>query len=313
MATPKNQIRFPIRSAVIGKDTHIRRALPTAQKRTIGAWCFLDHAGPVHFTPGKGLDVGPHPHTGLQTFTWMLQGEIMHTDSLGYKQLITPHQVNLMTAGKGISHTEVSPPMFEGMMESVQFWIAQPESTRHGASAFKHYPDIPKAQKDGLDIYVLVGDLLGVTSPVEVATPLMGADIQAKQSTKATLALKKEFEYGVLLLHGQAKINGEVIDDQHLTYFAPGSEQIEIETLEENTHLILIGGQPFEAPIIIWWNLVAREQKEIEEAVAQWIAQDKTNDKAGNAAESSRFGYIFDYTGDRLMPPEIPGKLIGSN
>ncbi|HCO08614.1 MAG TPA: pirin family protein, partial [Acinetobacter ursingii] len=117
---------FQIRSAEIGKGTVIKRALPSRQKRMIGAWCFLDHAGPVTFPQGDGLDVGPHPHTGLQTFTWMIEGTMMHTDSLGTKQLIRPYQVNLMTAGYGISHTEVAPDT-ETKMHAAQLWIALPD------------------------------------------------------------------------------------------------------------------------------------------------------------------------------------------
>ena len=119
---------FQIRSAEIGKGTVIKRALPSRQKRMIGAWCFLDHAGPVTFPQGDGLDVGPHPHTGLQTFTWMIEGTMMHTDSLGTKQLIRPYQVNLMTAGHGISHTEVAPDS-ETKMHAAQLWIALPDDT----------------------------------------------------------------------------------------------------------------------------------------------------------------------------------------
>lgn len=281
---------IPLQRAIIGKDTKIRRALPSHEKKTIGAWCFLDAIGPVEFTKGNGLDVGPHPHTGLQTFTWMIQGELDHTDSLGHKQRLSPKQVNLMTAGHGISHTEVSPPEFEGTMQVVQFWIAQPDITRHGPADFEHYPNIAHTQKDGMSFYVLVGEFSGVTSPVQVATPLMGVDMLINKPTQTTLPLKKHFEYGILLLKGKIQINGEKLCSEDLMYISPGATSLKIETFEDDTHIILIGGEPFESPIIIWWNLVVRTQKEIEDAVKDWENQ------------SPRFGSIPDYIGKRLTP-----------
>ena len=134
---------FPLRSAEIGQGTVIKRALPSRHKRMIGAWCFLDHAGPVTFPQGDGLDVGPHPHIGLQTFTWMIEGTMMHTDSLGSKQLIRPKQVNLMTAGHGISHTEVAPDT-ETKMHAAQLWIALPDAKIAVEPRFDHYPELKK-------------------------------------------------------------------------------------------------------------------------------------------------------------------------
>ncbi len=146
-SAPQSIQEFPIRRAEIGQGTVIKRALPSRHKRMIGAWCFLDHAGPVHFPQGDGLDVGPHPHIGLQTFTWMIEGTIMHTDSLGSKQLIRPYQVNLMTAGYGISHTEVAPE-HETKMHAAQLWIALPDEKRNMAPQFDHYPNLPHTEQD---------------------------------------------------------------------------------------------------------------------------------------------------------------------
>lgn len=148
---------FPLRSAEIGQGTVIKRALPSRHKRMIGAWCFLDHAGPVTFPQGDGLDVGPHPHIGLQTFTWMIEGTMMHTDSLGSKQLIRPKQVNLMTAGHGISHTEVAPDT-ETKMHAAQLWIALPDAQIAVEPRFDHYPELPVVEKDGVEFTVLVGE-----------------------------------------------------------------------------------------------------------------------------------------------------------
>src|SRR5574344_1452418 len=198
---------FPLRSAEIGQGTLIKRALPSRHKRMIGAWCFLDHAGPVNFPQGEGLDVGPHPHIGLQTFTWMIEGSIMHTDSLGTKQLIRPKQVNLMTAGYGISHTEVAPDN-ETQMHAAQLWIALPDDKRNIAPRFDHYPELPVVIKDDIEFTILVGDFLNTTSPVKVHSDLLGLDLTSQQAATSTLQLNPRFEYGFMVLEGEARVNG---------------------------------------------------------------------------------------------------------
>lgn len=162
-----------LRSAEIGKGTIIKRALPSRHKRLVGAWCFLDHAGPVAFPAGEGLDVGPHPHIGLQTFTWMIEGTMMHSDSLGTQQLIRPKQVNLMTAGYGISHTEVAPET-ETQMHAAQLWIALPDDKLNIEPRFDHYPELPVVEKDQIEFTVLVGEFLDTQSPVVVHSALLG-------------------------------------------------------------------------------------------------------------------------------------------
>ena len=290
--------QVPLRSAEIGRGTIIQRALPSRYKRMIGAWCFLDHAGPVTFATGDGLDVGPHPHMGLQTFTWMIEGTMMHGDSLGNKQLIRPKQVNLMTAGHGISHTEVAPDT-ETQMHSVQLWIALPDDKKDMPPQFEHYPDLPVLQQDQIEFTVLVGDFLGTTSPVQVHSELLGVDLSTEVDTITTLPLNPHFEYGVLVLQGKANINDHVIDDQHMLLIEPGMAEIRLE-LPANTRLILVGGVPFESPILLWWNFVGRTQAEMEIARQQWVDHD------------SRFGEVTDYVGSRLVAPVLPEKMRAS-
>lgn len=303
MTTPKPAVPLTIavHHATIGKDTQIRRALPHRQKRMIGAWCFLDHIGPAYFEKAHGLDIGPHPHIGLQTFTWMIKGELMHSDSLGYRQLIRPGQVNLMTAGRGISHTEVTPEEFSGETHATQLWIAQPESERHNPPRFEHYANLPHFEQDGLAFTLLVGEFLGHTSPVQVATPLIGIDITTNNQPfgKSTITLHPEYEYGILLLEGNAIIQGVQADPDQLLYFAPGSNTLEVE-LQVNARILLIGGVPFEAPIIIWWNLVARTSEEIKQALSDWNTH------------HTRFGSIPSYPGKRMEAPPLPVTLVAS-
>ncbi|OTG63863.1 pirin family protein [Acinetobacter silvestris] len=290
---------FTIRSAEIGKGTVIKRALPSRHKRMIGAWCFLDHAGPVTFPQGDGLDVGPHPHMGLQTFTWMIEGTMMHTDSIGSKQLIRPKQVNLMTAGYGISHTEVAPDT-ETHMHAAQLWIALPDDKRNMAAQFDHYPELPVVVQDQIEFTVLVGEFLKTQSPVKVHSELLGVDLTAMQSTVTRIALNPKYEYGFLALEGTATIHGHELDDNNMIVLEPGLNDIEVQ-LHQGSRLLLLGGAPFESPILLWWNFVGRTQEELSIAREQWMNQDQ------------RFGNIPDYEGPRLEAPVLPDRMRPSN
>ena len=289
---------FQIRCAEIGKGTVIKRALPSRQKRMIGAWCFLDHAGPVVFPQGDGLDVGPHPHIGLQTFTWMIEGTMMHTDSIGSKQLIRPKQVNLMTAGHGISHTEVAPDS-ETHMHAAQLWIALPDDKINMPPQFDHYPELPVVEQDNIEFTVLVGEFLQTKSPVKVHSELLGVDLTAKESTTTRIQLNPKYEYGFLALEGTATIHGHELDDNNLVVLEPGLTEIEVQ-LHAGSRLLLLGGEPFESPILLWWNFVGRIQDELELAREQWVNQDE------------RFGTIPDYDGPRLEAPVFPEKMKAS-
>ena len=144
----------------------VRRALPCKERRTVGAWCFIDQMGPTTVTADRGIDIAPHPHIGLQTVTWLLSGEAVHRDSLGSEQTIRPGQLNLMTAGHGVSHSEEATGRYSGELYGAQLWIAQPRATRDGDAAFEHHPDLPKVDLGGAVATVLVGTLAGTESPL---------------------------------------------------------------------------------------------------------------------------------------------------
>ncbi|HVH84152.1 MAG TPA: pirin family protein, partial [Steroidobacteraceae bacterium] len=192
--------RLAARSAEIGGGLNIRRALPNRQRRTVGAWCFLDHAGPMEYSQDGGMHVGPHPHIGLQTFTWMIEGEVVHRDSLGNEQVITPGQVNLMTAGAGIAHAEDSAPGRAGRLHAAQLWIALPEGERRRPPAFRNYPRLPLLESGGFSVRVLAGSAFGQTSPAEVYSPLVGLDVSATGPAALTLPLTAPFEHAALAL-----------------------------------------------------------------------------------------------------------------
>jgi len=216
------------------------------------------------------MHVGAHPHIGLQTFTWMIEGEIVHRDSLGNEQVIRPGQVNLMTAGRGIAHTEDS--LHDGArLHAAQLWIALPEGERRRAPAFRNYPDLPRIDTGGWRATVLAGRALGETSPVEVHTPLIGLDLTSKAAAQTTLELQPDFEHAAMALRGSATVAGEALQAGEWLYFAPGRDTLELRC-DTEAQILLLGGTPFGEDILIWWNLVARSQAELQAALDAWNA-----------------------------------------
>lgn len=252
----------PSREARIGELT-VRRALPHRGRRTVGAWCFVDHMGP---TTG-GLDIGPHPHIGLHTVTWLLSGEVVHTDSLGTEQLIRPRQLNLMTAGHGIAHAEEGR---HGPYHGTQLWVAQPEGTRHGPPAFAHHAELPRAELDRATATVLVGTLAGATSPARADTPLVGAELDLRPG-RSEVELDPTFEHAVVVLEGRATVAGVEVTPGHLAHLGLGRDELELSA-DQTARLLLLGGTPFGPPPLMWWNYVARTVEEVQAAHDDWEA-----------------------------------------
>lgn len=278
----------------------VNRVLPSRQRRLVGAWCFLDHAGPSVFKgESRGLRVGPHPHIGLQTFTWMIEGEVLHRDSLGNHQVIRPGQVNLMTAGRGISHTEESVPG-ETHLHAVQLWIALPEADRRTDPRFDHYPRLPRWQDGGIDFTLLTGEFAGHRAPTLAFSPLVGLDLSSRQGSTFKLSLRQDFEYAVLPLEGELDIEGDAFVVNELAYLGRGREAVTLR-LPAGGRAILVGGEPLDEEIFIWWNLVGHSKAEIAEAQRDW------------ETGSERFGRIPDYDGERLMPPPLPWRRVGGD
>ena len=284
--------RLEARSAEIGGGLTIRRALPNRHRRTVGAWCFLDHAGPMEFAAGGGMHVGPHPHIGLQTFTWMIEGEVVHRDSLGNEQVITPGQVNLMTAGAGIAHAEDSAPGRAGRLHAAQLWITLPGSERRRPPAFRNYPQLPLVRAGGFDVRVLAGSAFGQVSPAEVYSPLVGLDLAAAGAAALSVPLTASFEHAALALSGAASVAGEALVPGTALYFGPGREELALRT-EGAARILLIGGTPFGEEILVWWNFVARTREEIAAATRDWNA--------------GRFGAVRGSPSPPLAAPDLAG------
>lgn len=263
--------RLEAHRALVGDTFEIRRALPNRQRRLVGAWCFLDHAGPANYAADQGLQIGPHPHIGLQTFSWMIEGRIRHRDSLGFDQWINPGQVNLMTAGRGISHSEESPYGEAGRFQLAQLWIALPKAEANREPAFEHYPELPILERGGFRVTVLAGTFGGERSPARVYTPLVGVDLANVGPARAEFALDPGFEYAAMTLEGSPSVIGEPLEPGVLFYLGQGRSTLAVAA-DSASRLLLIGGEPFGEEVILWWNFVARTVEEMEAATRDWRA-----------------------------------------
>ena len=237
------------------------------------------------------MHVGAHPHTCLQTFTWMIEGDVLHRDSLGNEQLIRPGEVNLMTAGRGISHTEDSTDATD-RLHAAQLWIALPPHMADAEPAFTHYPDLPRWQQKGIDFTLLVGEFAGQTSPVEVYSPLLGLDIHSPSGGSCELSLNPAFEHGLLVMEGELEFNGAHFAENELAALDPGTSILHL-TLTPGSRLILIGGEPAEK-VLMFWNFVGYSREYIIEATQEW------------QAEAARFGKVVGFDGERLAAQALP-------
>ena len=304
--TSQNLQRLPTRIADVG-GIPIHRAIPQRALRKVGAWCFLDHAGPADPEP-PGMQVGPHPHIGLQTFTWMIEGEVLHRDSLGTEQIIRPGQVNLMTAGHGIAHSEESQTVH---VHAAQLWIALPESHRHSAPRFQHYPDLPSTRLEDFHVTVLAGQALGLHAPAQVHTPLMGIDLHANGgagTAYASVPLQQDFEHAIMTLSGQVKVEGEQLPEQELIYLPVGTDKVKIECTQ-GSRLLIIGGEPMDEAIVLWWNFVARTTEEMQQARAQWEAEANSTAPSING-HPRRFGAPVASPLEPLHAPSLDGVTL---
>lgn len=266
------------RSTQVG-GLDVARVLPTKGRRTVGAWCFLDLMGPADAEQPDPMEVGPHPHCGLATVTWLVEGEALHTDSLGSEQVIRPGQLNLMASGHGIAHAELAAqPPFRG----AQLWLAQPEATRHGDAAFEHHAELPQVELDGAEGLVLVGALAGTASPARSDTPVVGADLRVAPGT-TVVPTRADFEHAVAPLDGRVRVGEEVVEPGWLALVPPGVEELPLATRDVGARLLLLGGEPLGVEVAMWWNFVARTRDELE---AAWWDWSQRTDRFGEVASS---------------------------
>jgi hypothetical protein len=277
----------------------VRRTLPQRQRSLIGAWCFADHYGPEDVTTGTPMDVAPHPHTGLQTVSWLFSGEVEHRDSLGTHALVRPGELNLMTSGHGICHSEVSTPATT-VLHGVQLWVALPDAHRDGGRDFRHYAP-PAADLGGATARVFLGTLAGRESPVPTYSPLLGAEIVLAPRARLSLPVEPGYEHGVLVDAGPVGMSGTALQRSELGYQPPGAATVELANLTaEPARILLLGGTPFEEDIVMWWNFVGRSHEEIAAFRQAW------------EAELDQFGRVEGYQGTprRLPAPPLPNARL---
>lgn len=249
----------------------VRRTLPHRGRRTVGAWCFVDHFGPT-VVDARGMAIGPHPHIGLATVTWLLEGTVLHRDSLGSLQQIKPGQLNVMHAGNGVVHSEEGVDEYEGPLHGVQLWVAQPEATRHGDAAFEHHAELPVLDLGHGSATVLIGDFGGERSPARADTPLLGVDL-ALTGGRSRLPVDPSFEHAVVVLDGSASVDGTEVKPGELAYLGVSRDAINVDVGAE-CRALLLGGEPFEADVVMWWNFVGRTRAEMQEAYDDWRTED---------------------------------------
>lgn len=277
----------------------VRRTLPQRGRSLVGAWCFADHYGPEDVRSAAGMDVAPHPHTGLQTVSWLFSGEIEHRDSGGVHAMVRPGELNLMTAGAGICHSEVSTPATT-VLHGVQLWVALPDATRQGPRTFDHHVPQPVSHGDAT-VAVFLGELAGERSPVHTHTPLLGAQVDLPADGAVDFAIDPTFEHAVLLDLGSLTTAGAPLRVGEMAYQGVGSSRLSLRTTgSRSARAIVLGGAPFTEDLLMWWNFVGRTHEEIAEYRQQW------------QAESDRFGAVAGYRGSpqRLPAPPMPGTRL---
>jgi redox-sensitive bicupin YhaK (pirin superfamily) len=289
---PVRELLTP-RTVPLGESTVVRRLLPNLGRRMVGAWCFVDHYGPDDIAQEPGMQVPPHPHMGLQTVSWLHEGEVLHRDSLGSKQTVRPRELGLMTSGRAIAHSEESPRDHARYLHGAQLWVALPDAHRGTEPAFEHHAQLPEVTGGGgLHATVILGELDGAASPGTTFSPIVGADLTLGEGTAARLPLEPDFEYAVLTMSGEPEVDGVRLEPGSMLYLGTGRSALPLDAAVESS-LVLLGGEPFEEQIIMWWNFIGRTPEEIADAREAWQSGD-------------RFGEVHGYAGDRLQAPALP-------
>jgi redox-sensitive bicupin YhaK (pirin superfamily) len=288
----------PVHEVFIGKDvplggsTVVRRLLPNLGRRLVGPWCFVDHYGPDDIADAAGMTVPPHPHIGLQTVSWLLDGTVRHRDSLGNDQLLGPGNLGVMTSGRAITHAEHSPVGHPALLHGVQLWVALPDAARLVEPAWEFHAELPSFTTSGLSATVIMGSVDGAASPARGHHPIVGADLHLPAGARASLPLESEFEHAVLVMDGHAEVDGAELKPGAMIYLGCGRRDLAVSS-DAGARLLLLGGAPFEEQIVMWWNFVARSHEEIVAARAGWESAD------------AAFGSV-EGAGARLAAPPIP-------
>jgi redox-sensitive bicupin YhaK (pirin superfamily) len=252
----------------------VRRALPSAQRQMVGPFIFFDQMGPSEFLLGAGMDVRPHPHIGLSTVTYLFDGEVMHRDSLGTELPIRPGELNWMTAGRGIVHSERTPQELRAVRSKlfgIQSWVALSAKDEETSPDFVHYDasEMPVLTDEGKTVRVIAGSILGASSPVKTSSPMFYADVALQAGASVPLDPGHD-ERAIYTVSGEIEISGDVFEPAQLLVFRPG-DRITIRA-RTAARFMMLGGEPMDGPRHIWWNFVSSRLDRIEQAKAEWKA-----------------------------------------
>ncbi len=291
VAEPVRELLSP-RTVQLGESSEVRRLLPNLGRRMVGAWAFVDHYGPDDIADEPGMQVAPHPHMGLQTVSWLHQGEVLHRDSLGSLQTVRPRELGLMTSGRAISHSEETPATHSRFLHGAQLWVALPDAHRHVEPHFQHHADLPHVTAPGVEATVILGELDGAASPGTTYTPIVGADLTLTAGAETRLPLNSDFEYAVLSMSGEAHVDEVPLLPGSMLYLGCGRTELPLRAASDAS-VMLLGGEPFEEEILMWWNFVGRSNEEIRQARSEWMSGD-------------RFGEVKGYDGPPIPAPELP-------
>ena len=275
---------------------NVLRVLPSKDVPTIGAWCFLDRFGP---DPTR-MRVEPHPHIGLQTVTWPLIGEVRHRDTVGSDVVLRRGQLNLMTSGEGIAHSEYSVGEEPIPLDALQLWVALPESRRHGEPAFEQHLQLPTLDLGSSAVAtVVMGAFGGVASPASAYTPIAGAEISIPAGVEVELPLEADWEYGIVGVAGEVVVEGSAVARDQLLYLGIHRSEVSVRAdAGADATIFLLGGEPFEDEIVMWWNFVGRTHDEIVEAREAW------------EADAPRFGHVVGHGDERIPAPPMPAVRL---
>lgn len=273
MSSTQNVILMEIEPRLISLGgATVHRLIPYAKKHMVGPFIFFDYFPATDFAAGEGMNVRPHPHIGLSTLSYLLEGKVLHHDSLGNKQLLTPGDVNWMTAGIGISHSERTPPELHNLphrLHLLQFWVALPLEHEEGPPHFTHHPQgsIPRFQVNGVDISLIAGSAFGKTSPVEVFSTLFFMDVRMTKGQVFEFDPENQ-ELAFFILQGRLTVGDKEISRDDFVVLAHDSV-LKVVASEE-THLVVLGGEPLPEPRHIYWNYVSSSKEKIEKAKQAW-------------------------------------------
>ncbi|MGH3498710.1 MAG: pirin family protein [Nocardioidaceae bacterium] len=279
-------------------ETIVNRLLPQRHRRMVGAWCFVDHYGPDDISETAGMQVAPHPHTGLQTVSWLVEGAVHHRDTIGSDALVRPGELGLMTAGRGIAHSERSPSDRPSVLHGLQLWVALPEAARHSAPAFEHHTDLPRWTSRGAVATVLLGRVGDAVSAATTFTPIVGAELITDAGADVALPLNPAYEHAIVVADGAVSTDDGDVKPGELAYLGTARDSLRFRS-SDGARLLLLGGEPFEERIVMWWNFIGRSHDEIVDSANAWNT-------------GAAFGSVVGDDGPPIPAPPMPGVALKS-